>query len=194
MELKFRVSGLRFRRGDGALGPQDQGRLVRQRLSNHGVKGLRAGDLPSKLAEIIAQRQRQNLAISVESVEAGSEAAAARSLQAERPEMLDSPRLSFRVARVVIVGSLSNGRKVAEEINAQNPGSRIRIPTKEELLKAFDEVGNELESRYLWIWTNTEHEDNPGQFVLRRQDHDDCFFNYPDRGWYSAGVRFVEDK
>ncbi len=109
------------------------------------------------------------------------------------PDMIDDSRLSFKVARGIVPGSLTNGRRVATEINEVNPGSNLRIPTEEELLELNSVLGNQLEGTDYWIWTETEHERYPGQFVLRHLGDGNRIYRL-HIGYYSGAVRFVEDK
>ena len=192
--LRVNIEGLRFRASDGKLGAADQLRIVKQRLSGLAASSLRAGDPPAALAEIINQRQPLDLTISTVEIDAISETAVARKPRLEPLKMIDVPSLPFRVAKGVVPGSLSNGRTVAAEINKQNPGSKLRVPTEAELLKVNELLGDQLENRDYWIWTETEHKDYPGQFVLRLQYFDSCLYDLPGLPFYNYAVRFVEDK
>jgi hypothetical protein len=124
--------------------------------------------------------------------------AAKQTGKAELPEMIDDPRLPFKVAKKLFegpTGSLSAGRAKAAEINKQYPGRRLRIPTEAELLELNKTLGAQLEGRiFLWIWTETEHEKNPGHFVLRRHFDHGRSYSRPGVGGLECAVRFVEDR
>ncbi|OGC06352.1 hypothetical protein A3H38_05230 [candidate division WOR-1 bacterium RIFCSPLOWO2_02_FULL_46_20] len=114
----------------------------------------------------------------------------------KRSEMIDDSRLPFKVAIDVLPGfSLVEGREKAAERNEQDGGKR-RIPTEPELLELNRLLGDRLEGSDDWIWTETEHEDYPGQFVLRRQDDDGRGCSHPGSNYYysDVAVRFVEDR
>ncbi|MFC1571195.1 hypothetical protein ACFL31_01420 [Candidatus Margulisiibacteriota bacterium] len=90
--------------------------------------------------------------------------------------------------------SLLDGRKLAEELNRQNPGRKFRVPTEAELLKLNREVSNQLTDTDFWIWTETETKEDSGVFVLRRLfngGRDDCD---PGLRYSDLAVRLVEDK
>jgi hypothetical protein len=142
--------------------------------------------------ELIGMKPAEIDAMAAE-IDALSQSAIARGSQIKF-EMLDDPRLPFKVAREFVLGSLSNGRKVAAEINGQTPGRKVRIPTEAELLQLNRLLGSQLEGNHLWIWTETEHEDYPGQFVLRHQDFDYRICDRPGDYCLNYAVRFVEDK
>ncbi|OGB88439.1 hypothetical protein A3H38_04205 [candidate division WOR-1 bacterium RIFCSPLOWO2_02_FULL_46_20] len=196
--LRVNIEGLRFRASDGKLGAADQLRIVNQRLSNPAALRLRAGDSPAALAEIISQRQPVALKISeVDNASAAAEVGAAAVSQASKiglPKMIDDSRLPFKVAKGVVPGSLSNGRTVAAEINRQNPGSNLRVPTEPELEMLNRLLGDQLEGTEYWIWTGTEHGDYPGQFVLRPLGDDRRYCGDPDYRYGDDAVRFVEDR
>jgi len=111
----------------------------------------------------------------------------------EPPEMIDDHRLSFKVAKGVVAGSLLDGRAIAKEINEQNPGRKFRVPTESELLELNELLGNRLEGTGYWIWTETEHENYPGRFVLRHLDFVYRFNDYPEFRSDGSAVRLVED-
>ena len=190
MGLKINIKGLRFRASDRKLNTADRLRIIGQRLSKPAVIRLRAGDNLADLAKILSQRQPLDLEISTVGIDAMSETVVA---QIERPEMIDDSRLPFRVAKGVVPGTLSNGRKVAAEINEQNPDSAIRIPTEPELLELNRLLGNQLEGTEYWIWTETEHKEHPGQFVLRHLSDADRLYYSPGLRRNHYAVRFVED-
>jgi hypothetical protein len=112
--------------------------------------------------------------------------------------LIDDPRVPFRVSKGVIEGSLLDGRSIAEAINKQCPARKLRIPTEKELLLLNSLLRDQLEGRKFWIWTETQHEDSPGKYILRYYGKDlrecdypglnfCCFFN-------ERAVRFVEDR
>lgn len=139
--------------------------------------------------------QRQPLDLHISELEIASPAAVVvGTAKIELPELIDDPRLPFKVARGVVPVSLSNGRARAAEINEQNPGRKIRIPTEVELLKLNKVLGDQLEGRDHWIWTGTEHEDYPGQFVLRHLNDGNRGNDFPGFRFNSSAVRFVEDR
>ena len=197
--LRGNIEGWRFRASDGKLGADAQLRIVRQRLSGLAASSLRAGDSPAALAEIISRRQPVALEISIvdnaSAVAKVGAAAVSQDSQIELPKMINDPRLPFKVARGVIPGSLLNGRRVAAEINKQNPGSKFRVPTEPELLELNRLLGNQLEGSNYWIWTETKHESYSGQFVLRHRGYGRRFDASPDDHYNDLGaVRLVEDK
>ncbi|OGB87694.1 hypothetical protein A3H38_03710 [candidate division WOR-1 bacterium RIFCSPLOWO2_02_FULL_46_20] len=190
--LRVTIEGLRFRASDGKLGADDQVRIVRRRLSNPAALRLRDGDSPAVLAEVISQRQPPDLTI--HTIEAISETAVASKPRVELPVTIHDSRLSFKVARGVIPGSLLNGREIAASINEQNPGRKLRVPIEAELLTLNKLLGSQLEDRDYWIWTETEHQDYPGQFVLRHQAGGNRLYFRPEFNCADSAVRFVEDK
>jgi hypothetical protein len=144
-------------------------------------------------AEIVDARQRPTITEFVP-----GEAKVAPTVETPRvarPEMIDDSNLSFRVARGVVLGSLTKGRRVAAEINEKNPGSNLRIPTEEEVVMINRALGDQLEGRDCWIWTDTEHEDHPGNNVLRHQGSGYRYSFYPGSDYDNRrAVRLVEDK
>jgi hypothetical protein len=77
---------------------------------------------------------------------------------------------------------------------AETPDHRLRIPTEAELEMINELLGNQLEGNHCWIWTNTEHEEHPGQFVVRRLGVGVRAEHFPGTYFSSYAVRFVEDK
>jgi hypothetical protein len=122
-----------------------------------------------------------------------SQATVARKSQIELREMIDDSRLPFKVAIDVLPGSLANGRAIAEERNKQDGGKR-RIPTEPELLELNRLLGDQLKGSECWIWTETEHEDYPGRFVLRHRSYDYRFYFHPEFIFNYCAVRLVEDR
>jgi hypothetical protein len=188
--LRLNIDGLRFRSGDRVNADWQAG-IVKQRLSGTGVLKFRSGDSSADLTRFFGMRQSgaPNVAL-IES----TFVVAVEPQKTAFPEMIDHPKLPFRVAREVVPGSLLKGRTVAAEINEQNPGSKLRIPTEAELLKLNKLLGNQLEGNHLWIWTETEHEDYQEQYVLRHQGIGGRSFDHPEVGCLSSAARFVEDK
>jgi hypothetical protein len=186
MALNVSIEGLRFRKSDGKLKVADQLRILGQRLSNPAVIRFREGDNPADLTRIVAQRPPINLQF--------NEAVAVSAIKTERPGMIDDSRLPFKVAIGVIPGSLLKGRKIAAEINEQNPGSRIRIPTEAELLKLNKLLEDLLEGTGDWIWTETEQKGYSGQFVLLRQDDLHRDYSKPGNDNFSCAIRFIENR
>ena len=188
--LRVNIEGLKFRSGDRVNADWQAG-IVKQRLSGQGVLRLRSGDGPADLARFLGMRQSgtPNVAL-IES----TFVAAVGPQKTAFPEMIDHPKLPFKVAREVVPGSLLNGRKVAAEINEQAPGREVRIPTEVELLELNKAFGDKLNGRDYWIWTEKEHEDYPGEFVLRLQSSGFRSFSHPGYVCNFSAVRFVEDK
>lgn len=185
MTLKIGFEGLRFRKTDGTfttLKASVKLRLAGQRQSNPTVIRLRAGDNPADLAQIVNRRERV------------SALAPTRTAKIELPEMIDDPRLSFKVAKDVMVESLSEGRALAEELNRQHPGRKFRIPTESELLKLNELLEDQLEGVEKWIWTETEDKDYPGKFVLRSLGIDGRTRELPAKIYLTVAIRFVEDR
>ncbi|MBI5699906.1 hypothetical protein HZC35_06385 [Candidatus Saganbacteria bacterium] len=201
--LRANIKGLRFRASDGKLGAADQLRILRKRMSNPaGIQSIRVGDGAGFTYRYLGMRQPVALKISVvDSAFAAAEVGAAAVSQASKtkiskiklPEMIDDSRLPFRAARGIIPGSLLNGRKLAASINEQNPGRKFRVPTEPELLKLNGLLGDRLEGTDYWIWTETEHEAYPGQFVLHHLDNDYRSGSLPVSDCNGFAVRFVED-
>lgn len=111
----------------------------------------------------------------------------------ELPKMLEHPELSFRVMQRVLPGASKNaGKEHAQRLNEENPGRKFRVPTEEEVLKLNQLLAAQLEGRNYWIWTDTEHEDYPGQFVLRRigDGYRDC--DDPGNHFNGSAARLVE--
>jgi hypothetical protein len=127
-------------------------------------------------------------------IDALSQAAATRTPQVARSEMIDDLRLPFRVAKDVVPGSLSSGRAIAQEINQQETGCKLRIPTEPELLELNRLLGGKLGGADYWIWTETEHEDYPGQFVLRLRLSGVRLYLHPEVNCDDFAVRLVEDR
>jgi hypothetical protein len=188
--LTVKIEGLRFRSGDRVTADWQAG-IVKQRLSGQGVLRLRSGDSQADLARFLGMRQ--SLDFKVDLIDS-TPIAAVGPQKTAFAEMIDHPELSFKVAREVISGSLLKGRRMAAEINEQTPGRKVRIPTEEELLKLNELLGEQLEGNHLLIWTETEHEAFPGQFVLRHQFSGSRNYFYPGGGYGNDAVRFVEDK
>lgn len=194
MAIRVSIEGLRFRASDGNLKVADRLRILGKRLSNPTVIRLRAGDNPADLAQIMAKRQPLDLHLNELKI-ASPAAVAVSAAKINLPEMIDDSRLPFKVSRGIVPESLSAGRADAVKMNAQEPGRKIRIPTEQELLKLNKLLGNQLEGTDYWIWTETEHENYPGQFVLRRPRFDGRDYCIPDDRYYDDyAVRFVEDR
>jgi len=83
--------------------------------------------------------------------------------------------------------SLSDAREFARRLS-ELTGRRLRIPTEEEWLAARDRLSGDY-----WIWTETEQEDNPGQFVLRLPSYDRRDFINPEFRFYFHALCLVED-
>ncbi|MBI5699766.1 hypothetical protein HZC35_05675 [Candidatus Saganbacteria bacterium] len=197
MALKVSIEGLRFRANDRKTGTSDQMRIIGQRLSNSGALRLREGDSPADLQRILSQRQPLNIGISEIATDSNAgvgEIAVVRKPQIELPEIIDDPRLTFKVARGVIVESLSNGRAIAVTINEQNPGRKFRVPTEPELLKLNGLLGDRLEGTDYWIWTETETQKGSGYNVLRHLDDDGRHDFNPEVRHADYAVRLVEDR
>lgn len=173
MELKVDIKGLRFRASDGNLSAADKLRILGLRLSNTASIRLRAGDNPAYLPRIVAQRR----------------SVMRKSILADMP-MIDDSRLPFKVAKGIVPGSLTDGRKIAA---AENEGGRkLRVPTEPELLQLNKLLGNQLEGSDDWIWTETGHENHPGTFILRLQGGG--IRDYGPADSCNGAVRFVEDR
>ena len=118
-------------------------------------------------ARLVGMRREVKIEeIGLETIQAAEVGAAtvSQASKIELPERINDSRLPFKVAKGVSPGSLMNGRAIKE----QNPDRKLRIPTEPELLNLNRLLGDQLEGREYWIWTETEHEDHPGRFVLRR--------------------------
>jgi hypothetical protein len=103
MALKVSIEGLRFRASDGRLNAADQLRILQQRLNGSaGITRIRAGDNPEALSGYLALRQPVT-ETKIEAIEI-STVIAAQVKAIEVPEMIDDPRLPFKVARGAATG------------------------------------------------------------------------------------------
>ena len=121
------------------------------------------------------------------------------SVRAPKPkiEMIDDSRLSFLVEKgVTRRTSLLDGRARAEKLNRQNPGRNFRVPRDGELFLVDGFVGDQLDGRDFFVWTETPHERYSGEFVLRLMDKgkDIPIHERPETRSNSFAVRLVADR
>lgn len=138
----------------------------------------------------------------IEKAELISQAATARRTQG----IIDDPRLPFRVRTDVInPASLEDGRSRAQELSQS--GSRTRVPTEPELLRSFDVIREDMRSgreteltrlgkkiEYLYIATETPHEDYPGYYVFRCLGDGVRGVHLPGSRYYDRAALLVEDR
>jgi hypothetical protein len=103
MALKVSIEGLRFRARDGKFNAADQLRILQQRLNGSaGITRIRAGDNPEARSGYLVLRQLVT-ETKIEAIEI-STVTAAQVKVIDVPEMIDDPRLPFKVARGVATG------------------------------------------------------------------------------------------
>jgi len=165
------VKGFVTRQIDRNLTSRRQTEIASQRLTGGGGTGMRAGDLSADRQTIMAQR-------------------GALTITEAEIEFILHPDLPLWVAKSLVPGSRQKG----ELIMSANVGSGLRFPIEEELLRANDLLGQQLDGAGCLVWASTPHPQHGESFMLIRMGEAGRYFNFPTEFGSDYGIRYFINK